>query len=149
MKNYYLKEWWFFFFNLCETTAASGEEKLPLSMWVVTITDHAKSHSCFFFKKFLFLCTWSYLQQVGSSLTCVGSFSCRIWDLVSWPGIKPGHLALGTRSFGCWTTREVHLQPLLSKMDPPTISSWGLNSRQLHLTPQATSDPAAADTSVV
>ena len=33
--------------------------------------------------------------------------SCGIWDLVPWPGIKPGPLALGMHSLSHWTTREV------------------------------------------
>ena len=36
-----------------------------------------------------------------------GSFSCGIWDLVSWPGIKPGPPALGAQSLSHWTTKWV------------------------------------------
>ena len=35
--------------NLYETIAASGEERLPLSLWVVTITEYAESYSHFLF----------------------------------------------------------------------------------------------------
>ena len=33
--------------------------------------------------------------------------SCRMWDLVLWPGIEPGSPALGTQSVNHWTTRKV------------------------------------------
>ena len=33
--------------------------------------------------------------------------SCGMWDLVPWPGIKPGPPALGAQSLTHWTTREV------------------------------------------
>ena len=36
-----------------------------------------------------------------------------MWDLVPWPGIKPGPPALGMRSLSYWTTREV-----------PQVSEW-------------------------
>ena len=39
--------------------------------------------------------------------SCVmGSLGCSRWDLVPWPGIKPGPPALGTWSLSPWTTRE-------------------------------------------
>ena len=44
-------------------------------------------------------------------------FSCGIWDLFPWPGIKTGLPALGAWSFSHWTTREVpqlHFSPWLS-----------------------------------
>ena len=49
--------------------------------------------SLFFF--FVFI----YLDAPG--------LSCGMWDLVPWPGIKPGPSALGARSLNHWTTREV------------------------------------------
>ena len=36
-----------------------------------------------------------------------GIFSWGMWDLVPWPGIKPGSPALGACSLGHWTTRKV------------------------------------------
>ena len=30
-----------------------------------------------------------------------------MWDLVPWPGIEPGPLALGIQSLSRWTTRQV------------------------------------------
>ena len=43
----------------------------------------------------------------GSQLRHAGSFSCGMWDLVPWPGIKTGPPALGVRHLNHWTTREV------------------------------------------
>ena len=37
----------------------------------------------------------------------VPGLSCGVWDLVPWPGIKPGPPALGLWSLNQWTTREV------------------------------------------
>ena len=34
-----------------------------------------------------------------------GSYS--MWDIVPWPGIKPGSPALGAQMFSDWPTREV------------------------------------------
>ena len=34
-------------------------------------------------------------------------FSCSLWDLVSWSGIKPRPSALGMWSLRDWTTREI------------------------------------------
>ena len=48
-------------------------------------------------------------------------FSCRMWDLVPRPGIKPRALALGEWSLSHWTTEEVP-QPerFLPKSFPPS-----------------------------
>ena len=35
------------------------------------------------------------------------TFSCGMWDLAAWPGIRPGPPALGAWSLNPWTTREV------------------------------------------
>ena len=39
---------------------------------------------------------WSLLQQ-AESLVIVRTLSCGMWDLIPWPGIEPGLLALGVR----------------------------------------------------
>ena len=70
-------------------------------------------------KNYLFIhfgCTGSQLQHSGASIFVVahGIFSwgirtlnCGTWDLVPWPGIEPGLLALGAWNLSHWTTREV------------------------------------------
>ena len=71
----------------------------------------------------LFICLFIYLAAPGlsygtrdlpSSLWYAGSlvmvfelFSYSMWDLVPWPGIKPGPRLLETWSLSHWTTREV------------------------------------------
>ena len=46
--------------------------------------------------------------MAAPGLTCgMRALSCGMWDLVSWPGIKPGPPALGAWSLNPWTTREV------------------------------------------
>ena len=47
--------------------------------------------------------TW----DLSSSLLHTGSFSCSMWDLVPWPGIKPRFPASGAWSLSHWTTREI------------------------------------------
>ena len=56
---------------------------------------------------------WSLLRQ-AASLVIRRALSGGMWDLVPWPGIEPGLLALGARSLRLWTTREVPLQNLFS-----------------------------------
>ena len=46
------------------------------------------------------------LQLNSLSLAVLG-LSCSMWDLVPWPGLKPGPSALGTWSLNHWITREV------------------------------------------
>ena len=60
----------------------------------------------FFFNIYLFGYAGSQLQNAGSQLWHVGSFSCAMWDLVPRPGIEHGPPALGAQSVNHWTTRE-------------------------------------------
>ena len=46
-----------------------------------------------------------------------------MWNLVPWPGIKPGPPALGVQSLGHWTTREAPLSSLYSPH--PALSQCG------------------------
>ena len=39
------------------------------------------------------------------------TLSCGSWDLVPWPGVEPGSLALGTCSLSHWTSGEVPFFP--------------------------------------
>ena len=48
---------------------------------------------------FFFLILFLYLAAL--------SLSCKMWDLVPWPGIKPRPPVLGAQSLSHWTTREV------------------------------------------
>ena len=64
---------------------------------------------------FLFVCLFVLFHLAVPGLSCsLGIFRCgmqtlrcSIWDLVPWPGIKPGPPALGVQSLSHWTTREV------------------------------------------
>ena len=60
-----------------------------------------------FLKKYLFV--WLHwvlvaAHEIISCSTACGIFSCRMWNLVPWPGIIPGLPALGARSLSHWTT---------------------------------------------
>ena len=66
--------------------------------------------SFFFFLIFIHLFIWLhrvFVAACGIFVVACRIFSCGMWDLVPWPGIKPGPPALGGRSLNCWTTREV------------------------------------------
>ena len=55
----------------------------------------------YFFNMFLFI------NLAVLSLSCsIRTLSCSMWDLVPWPGIKPGPPALGAWNHSHWTTRE-------------------------------------------
>ena len=47
--------------------------------------------------------------------------SCSMWDLVPWPGIKPGLPALGAWSLSHWTTSEI---PAGSTKSPESRARW-------------------------
>ena len=75
---------------------------------------------------YLFGCTGSWLRHVGYSIviaawgifSCsMGTLSCGIWDLVPWPGIKPGPPALGEHFLSHWTTWEVFFFFYISHSD--------------------------------
>ena len=63
--------------------------------------------------KFLIVYLFIWLQHL----------SCVIWDLVSWPGIKPGSPALGAQSLSYWTTREI-LKCLIVKDEMGENNYW-------------------------
>ena len=49
---------------------------------------------------FFFFCNlFIYLAVLG--------LTCSMWDLVPWPGIKPGSPASGAPSLSHWTTKEI------------------------------------------
>ena len=83
----------------------------------------------FFFKVFIYLFIWLCWVLVAAC----GIFSCGMWDLVPWQGIEPRLPAMGVRSLGHWTTREV---PQLTCLDfiihPAFLYSVPLNKLCLH-----------------
>ena len=76
--------------------------------------NHVASASvCFLFYNvyfylfvYLFGCTGSSPQHVGSLATLLKLLVAAVWNLVSWPGIQPRPPALGVRSLSHWTTKE-------------------------------------------
>ena len=81
------------------------------------------------FFRYLFSCIGSQLWHSAFFFVCFSKwnfffFSCSMWDLVLWPGIKLGPPALGARSLSHWTTREVPKVPIIS-----LLFLWGLESR--------------------
>ena len=50
------------------------------------------------------------------------TFSCSMWDLVPWPGIKLGPPALGAQSLSHWTTREVSTSTILRNLLKPQFA---------------------------
>ena len=63
---------------------------------------------CFPFLCFKFIFIY-FIWLCHVSATASGTFSCGMWDLVSWPRMEPGASALGAQSLSHWTIREVPL----------------------------------------
>ena len=90
-----------------------------------------------FFKKYLCICLSIYLSIYLSIWLCrvlvaaCGVFFLAVarellivacmWDLVPWPGIKPGPPALGAQSLSHWTSREVPMLLFKAKRN------WGFD----------------------
>ena len=67
-------------------------------------------HLCrlfFFFNIYLFI--WQYWVLVVACRI----FSCSMWALLPWPGLRPSPPALEAQSLSHWTTREVPVGSLL------------------------------------
>ena len=84
-----------------------GYKQLLGTFWGLAIMlSHAGTNSCIQLhdlmrKRSLFLFFFQFIYLVALGL------SCGMWDLVPWPGIKPGLPALGLRSLSHWITWEV------------------------------------------
>ena len=76
-----------------------------LSLWMPTHIGEKKNFFFFFFLMATFFL--KFIWQCGILVLALGIFSCSMWDLVPWLGIKPGHPALGAQSLSHWTIREV------------------------------------------
>ena len=50
-------------------------------------------------------------------------FSCGMWELVPWSGVKPGPPVLGAQSLSLWTTRGVHLLRSIC-LHRPEMEGW-------------------------
>ena len=64
-----------------------------------------------FLKSYFLFLIWLHQVSVAAcrifNLRCgMQILSCGVWDLVPWPGIKPGPPALGAQSLSHWTTGE-------------------------------------------
>ena len=100
------------------------------------------SFKLLFFKKYLFGCTRSQLQHVGSSVWCL---SCGTQDLVPWAGIEPralhwelGVLATGPPGKSQRVKFKLYTFMIFSKYDWPTALCWfqlhGMVMVFLHIT---------------
>ena len=59
---------------------------------------------------FIYLFIWLCQVLVATLRLFIAAcriFSSGMWDLVPWPGIESGSLALEAHSLSCWTTRKV------------------------------------------
>ena len=77
--------------------------------WLVMLSIFSRIFGpfVFFLKTVQILCQFKkYLIIIFIYLAVLG-LGWGMWDLVPWPGIKPGPPALGACSLGHWTTREV------------------------------------------
>ena len=62
--------------------------------------------------------------RIFSLWAACGIFSCSMWDLVPWPGIEPGPLALGAQSLSDWTIRKSPLEGSWAEL------TWPENRRE-------------------
>ena len=61
----------------------------------------------FVYSIYLFFLIYLFIWLHWVLVAACRIFSCGMWDLAPWPGIKPRPLALGAWSLSHWTTREV------------------------------------------
>ena len=83
-----------------------------------------------------------WILHLRSLLVGNRGLNCSMWDLVSWPGIKPGTPALRAWSLSHWSTREV--SDLLYSFCKDGICllfevrSWASNFQKLNFRSKAT-----------
>ena len=87
------------------------EERWGLLNYLGTPTKGLKSISLYIY--FILLIYLTVLRHMGS-------FNHGMWELVSWPGIKPGPPALGAWCLSHWTTRK-SLESLVSFPSRPAL----------------------------
>ena len=91
--------------------AKRGQFILPLPFVLFRHWTHKirPTYIVILFLLFIYLAVQVLVVACGALIfteTC-RMFSCGMWDLVPWPGIKPAPPALGVQSLNHWTTREV------------------------------------------
>ena len=80
-----------------------------------------------FFKN-IYLCIWLCRVLVAACRI----FSCSLWDLVPWPGIKPRAPAVGARSLSHWTTREAPRSFVFKEEHLYIFHSWNICYAIIH-----------------
>ena len=79
------------------------------------MTEQLNWSESYFLKKYLFIWLhWVLVAVLEIFNLCCGVFSCDMWDLVLWSGIKPGPPALRVQSLSHWATWEVPLKLFLN-----------------------------------
>ena len=58
---------------------------------------------------FFWLCWVLVVAKTATTWAACGIFSCSMWDLIPWSGIKPGPSSLGAQSLNHWITKEVQM----------------------------------------
>ena len=71
---------------------------------------------------------WVLVAAWGIFSCVIWTLSCGMWDLVPWPGIKPGPPALGEQSLNYLTTREVPQAQIVFLVDDPRQIDRGVGS---------------------
>ena len=86
-------------------TTATTTTKIPRNKPQVSFNLFSFFFSCCFFLNFIYFLNIYLFGCAGHAGFSI--FSCGIWDLVPWPGIKPRPPALGVQNLSHRTTREV------------------------------------------
>ena len=111
MEYFYFKTGKFFFESTMVHLVFGKFAEVTLTVVCTTIPCRACSSlsSLFFNISFIYFAVLTQLQHVRSLIFVVayGIFSCSMWDLVLWPGIKLRTPALEVQSLSHWTTRKV------------------------------------------
>ena len=77
------------------------------NIWVLPVSTYT---SFFPWKIFTYLFIWPcwlLVEAYGVFSWSMWTLSCRMRDLIPWPGMEPGPSVLGAQSLGPWTSREV------------------------------------------
>ena len=89
---------------------------------------------------------FAYLAAPGLSCSMQHLPSCSMWDLVLWPGIKPGPPALGAWSLSHWTARKSLCKFMKRHRDSETTANVRACLKSQSRTPARGSETARPST---
>ena len=113
------------YFTCCRIYLFHGSNSSSVYVWLLGIVDMSFS---FVWLNDTYFGLFQVLIAVCGIFSCVmGSLGCSMWDLVPWPGIKPGpplHREPGVLALGPRATREVLMLSALLHSSRSFPMSW-------------------------